>query len=68
MTTYRCPVHDLVFDTDLDQRKPGHDGKATSHPDCPICKRDARSGLKQNPAAQPSAQALDSVRRTIGRG
>jgi hypothetical protein len=50
MAEYRCPKHDLVFETLTDQRKPGSlaskDGKfqahpANGHPDCPLCKQEA---------------------------
>ena len=42
MATFRCPKHDVVFETLTDERKPGalaRDGKpahpAHCHPDCP---------------------------------
>lgn len=42
MATFRCPTHDVVFETLTDERKPGalaRDGKpghpSGCHPDCP---------------------------------
>lgn len=52
MATYRCPKHDVVFDTETDDSKPGKTKKAADgvtdihihpidcHPDCPTGKRE----------------------------
>lgn len=61
MAEYRCPKHDLVFQTLTDQRKPGSlasDDKrfpahpTDGHPDCPLCEKES---------AQPSASAKSST-------
>lgn len=42
MAEMRCPIHDLIFETTTDQRKPGSSGMpANGHTDCPLCKRGA---------------------------
>lgn len=52
--TFRCPKHDLIFESVTDNRMPGSAADANlpghpvnGHPDCPLCQRDAsapRSG------------------------
>jgi hypothetical protein len=49
MAEFRCPAHDVVFQTETDHTKPGtpdkkhaKDAKGYScHPDCPIGKKDS---------------------------
>lgn len=57
MATYRCPKHDLIFETLTDQRKPGalavSNAKGTfkahpvdGHPDCPKCEEEAQNEVQ----------------------
>jgi hypothetical protein len=61
---YRCPKHDLIFESSTDNRKPGSaksdDGKLAAmpldgHPDCPKCKEDIKAGLSNLSALQLQA-------------
>jgi len=49
MADYRCPKHDVIFQTETDSRRPGSpaskDGKLPAHPenchpDCPQAKKE----------------------------
>lgn len=49
MTDFRCPRHDLIFQSDTDHRKPGSAATANSpampvngHVDCPRCQKEAK--------------------------
>lgn len=55
MAEYRCPKHDLIFQTLTDQRKPGSlassDKKfpahpVSGHPDCPLCQEEMSSSVQ----------------------
>jgi hypothetical protein len=56
---YRCPQHDVVFQTETDHTKPGsikagaekssHPRNAAGewgHPDCPLCQKEAKPVAK----------------------
>jgi hypothetical protein len=56
---YRCPKHDLVFESFTDQRKPGANATANlaahpqdGHPDCPLCIEAAKAPKSQTVLAQ----------------
>lgn len=63
MAEYRCPKHDVIFDTTTDSRKPGAQASGklpahpvNGHPDCPLCQT----------ATKPAALASQpGVRRVI---
>lgn len=40
---YRCPKHDVIFDSETSNKKPGADKShpVGGHPDCPKCQREA---------------------------
>lgn len=70
MAEYRCPKHDVIFDTTTDSRKPGAgaSGKlpahpASGHPDCPLCQRD-----RSQPTASATSASQPGVRRVIAQG
>lgn len=51
---YRCPKHDVIFESSTDQRKPGALATATlpahpvnGHPDCPQCIEAAKAPKSQ---------------------
>ena len=71
MADYRCPKHDLVFETSTDHRKPGalaNDKLAghpvNGHPDCPQCQLEAKSSksvVKQTtyePGSRPGTKRI----------
>lgn len=44
MATFRCPIHDNIFESITDHRAPGSRGNqqlpdhpVNGHPDCPFC-------------------------------
>jgi len=63
MPDYRCPKHDLIFETSTDSRKPGALSTATlaahpkdGHPDCPQC-IEAAKAPKSRTELQSEARA-----------
>jgi hypothetical protein len=45
MADFRCPKHDVIFQAETDQRRPGSERMpADCHPDCPQGKREAKEG------------------------
>lgn len=76
MADYRCPAHDLIFETYTDQRKPGAlknekmaahpiietvNGPQVGHPDCPRC----IEAMKEQ-AQKPSASITTASVRPAG--
>ena len=67
MPAYRCPKHDIVFDSTTDHRMPGSAEKgnfpahpADGHPDCPRCQEEAKQPTASSTAAP---RAAGTVRR-----
>ncbi len=64
---YRCPKHDLLFETLTDHRKPGALAASNfsahpkdGHPDCPKCQEEASE--QANAPSSHSATATSSIR------
>ena len=70
MADYRCPAHDVVFQAETDQTKPGTPGKnhrlddrgISCHPDCPIGKK----VFANKPVAAQTSNVAQSGTRRIG--
>jgi hypothetical protein len=59
MADFRCPTHDVVFQSMTDHRKPGSNASGNfqahpeaGHPDCPLCQDDIVAGVTRVPVTR----------------
>jgi len=69
MADFRCPRHDVLFQTETDHKKPGSDKShpksesgIAGHPDCPMCKKEKKGSTRQIPSADPPAATAANTR------
>jgi hypothetical protein len=72
MSTFRCPKHDVVFESLTDQRKPGATAAknfpahpVNGHPDCPQCQAETKAEIGKTSVGNTGVKTIPT-RTKIG--